>query len=182
MHAQFRRAKEREDTSDAELYNDLLFVHNKSTESDVDPAILSRLAEKLQLLTISDLKQESLALHEMAIASGGDPGNVIEKMVMLLKKFKDFMQTQDPEMGPLAKLNAFSPNGKSETPRLPDDFRCPISLDLMKDPVIVATGQVFDPYLFLHFLIQKYLHMLTRLSIYLIFLCNLNFHICPSKN
>uniref|UniRef100_A0A6V7QU10 RING-type E3 ubiquitin transferase n=1 Tax=Ananas comosus var. bracteatus TaxID=296719 RepID=A0A6V7QU10_ANACO len=144
VHAQFRRAKEREDTSDAELYNDLLFVHNKSTESDVDAAILRRLAEKLQLLTISDLKQESLALHEMVIASGGDPGNVIEKMAMLLKKFKDFMQTQDPEMGPPAKLNAFSPNGKSEAPRIPDDFRCPISLDLMKDPVIVATGQTYE--------------------------------------
>ena len=25
---------------------------------------------------------------------------------------------------------------------VPDDFKCPISLDLMKDPVIVATGQV----------------------------------------
>lgn len=27
---------------------------------------------------------------------------------------------------------------------VPDDFKCPISLDLMKDPVIVATGQVSE--------------------------------------
>ncbi|OVA17259.1 Armadillo [Macleaya cordata] len=26
----------------------------------------------------------------------------------------------------------------------PDDFRCPISLDLMRDPVVVATGQTYD--------------------------------------
>jgi hypothetical protein len=26
----------------------------------------------------------------------------------------------------------------------PDDFRCPISLELMTDPVILATGQTFD--------------------------------------
>lgn len=31
---------------------------------------------------------------------------------------------------------------KVKTQVVPDDFRCPISLDLMKDPVIVATGQV----------------------------------------
>jgi hypothetical protein len=27
-------------------------------------------------------------------------------------------------------------------PNIPDDFKCPISLDLMRDPVIIATGQV----------------------------------------
>jgi hypothetical protein len=28
---------------------------------------------------------------------------------------------------------------------MPDDFKCPISLEMMKDPVIVATGQVSFP-------------------------------------
>ncbi|KAJ0974184.1 hypothetical protein J5N97_016149 [Dioscorea zingiberensis] len=27
---------------------------------------------------------------------------------------------------------------------IPDDFRCPISLDLMRDPVVVASGQTYD--------------------------------------
>ncbi|XP_062094737.1 U-box domain-containing protein 16 [Humulus lupulus] len=31
----------------------------------------------------------------------------------------------------------------SEIP-IPSDFRCPISLDLMRDPVVVATGQTYD--------------------------------------
>lgn len=33
-------------------------------------------------------------------------------------------------------------NKKPESLVIPDDFRCPISLELMRDPVIVATGQV----------------------------------------
>lgn len=33
-------------------------------------------------------------------------------------------------------------NKKPESLVIPDDFRCPISLELLKDPVIVATGQV----------------------------------------
>lgn len=33
-------------------------------------------------------------------------------------------------------------NKKSEASVVPDDFLCPISLELMRDPVIVFTGQV----------------------------------------
>jgi hypothetical protein len=31
---------------------------------------------------------------------------------------------------------------KPESVAMPEDFRCPISLELMRDPVIVSTGQV----------------------------------------
>lgn len=140
MHAQFKRAKEQSDSSEDDLFNDLMSIYNSSSSSDVDPDILRRLSEKLQLVTIYDLNQESLALHEMA--SGGDPGAVVEKMSMLLKKIKDYVQTQDPEMGAQASTTDITSKDKSTSPVIPDDFRCPISLDLMKDPVIVATGQV----------------------------------------
>ncbi|MQM07200.1 hypothetical protein Taro_040040 [Colocasia esculenta] len=143
VHSQFRRAKERVDAPDDELYNDLLLAYNK--DDDIDPAVLRRLAEKLQLTTISDLKQESLALHEMVVASsGGDPGEKIEKMSMLLKKIKDFVQTQNPEMGAPTTHKGLGSDGKPKSPVIPDDFRCPISLELMKDPVIVATGQTYE--------------------------------------
>ncbi|KAI4981757.1 hypothetical protein ZWY2020_022249 [Hordeum vulgare] len=33
---------------------------------------------------------------------------------------------------------------KSDTVAMPEDFRCPISLDLMRDPVIVSTGQTYE--------------------------------------
>lgn len=33
-------------------------------------------------------------------------------------------------------------NKKSDAPAIPVDFLCPISLELMRDPVIVSTGQV----------------------------------------
>ena len=63
-------------------------------------------------------------------------------MSRALKRIKDFVQTQDPEMGAQASATDISPKDNSTCPVIPDDFRCPISLDLMKDPVIVATGQV----------------------------------------
>uniref|UniRef100_A0A0A9CRQ5 U-box domain-containing protein 12 n=1 Tax=Arundo donax TaxID=35708 RepID=A0A0A9CRQ5_ARUDO len=78
------------------------------------------------------------------MASGGDPGAVVDKMSMLLKKMKDFVQTQDPERGAPASTTDISPKDNSTCLVIPDDFRCPISLDLMKDPVIVATGQTYE--------------------------------------
>lgn len=143
MHTQFKRAKERVDAPDDDLFSDLLSSYNVNDANAVDPVVLKRLAEKLQLTTISDLKQESLALHELVDSSGGvDPGENIEKMSMLLKKIKDFVQTQNPDMGVPANPNVIPSGEKPKMPVIPDDFRCPISLELMKDPVIVATGQV----------------------------------------
>lgn len=153
--AQFRRAKGRIDAPDVELYNDLSYLYNKSNDAVVDPAVLKRLVDKLQLTGIADLTQESLALHEMVTSSGGDPGESIEKMSMLLKKIKEFVQTTNPtiDSSTIEKSNISSSSRQATTngpekgpekgPVIPEDFRCPISLELMKDPVIVSTGQVF---------------------------------------
>ncbi|KAM1276990.1 hypothetical protein ACFX13_030144 [Malus domestica] len=150
--AQFRRAKGRFDSPDVELYEDLLSIYCKN-EAATDPTVLRRLVDKLELTGIAELTQESLALHEMVTFSGGDPGESIEKMSMLLKKIKDFVQTENPDMdAPAAENNILaSCSGQASTdknhkvpPVIPDDFRCPISLELMKDPVIVSTGQTYD--------------------------------------
>ncbi|KAK6144596.1 hypothetical protein DH2020_021416 [Rehmannia glutinosa] len=150
--AQFRRAKGRVDAPDVELYEDLVCLYNKNSDAAEDPDALRRLVEKLQLSGIADLTQESLALHEMVAATGGDPEENIEKMSMLLKKVKDFVQTVNPNIDSTAaeKSAPTSSSGKTSTEGnqknlvIPDDFRCPISLELMKDPVIVSTGQALD--------------------------------------
>ncbi|KAH7526427.1 hypothetical protein JRO89_XSUnG0056400 [Xanthoceras sorbifolium] len=150
--AQFRRAKGRIDAPDVELFEDLLSLYNKNNDAATDTAVLRRLAEKLQLMGIADLTQESLALHEMVAASGGDPGESIEKMSMLLKKIKEFVQTENPDLDATSKeKNLCASHGgqasndrNHKAPVIPDDFRCPISLELMKDPVIVSTGQTYE--------------------------------------
>nr|GMD61336.1 U-box domain-containing protein 13-like [Ipomoea batatas] len=147
--SQFRRAKARADSPDDELYEDLLSLYNGNSDTAVDPAVFRRLVEKLQLAGINDLTQESLALHEMVIATVGDPEETIEKMSMLLRRIKDFVQTENPDIISSAKevsssCGQASTEGSHKTPAIPDDFRCPISLELMRDPVIVATGQTYE--------------------------------------
>jgi hypothetical protein len=94
---------------------------------------------------------ESIALHEIVTVSDGDPGDKIEKMSMLLKKIKDFVITEnlDVDSGTTESSPSFSnrevtKEGNHKTVTIPDDFRCPISLELMKDPVIVSTGQTYE--------------------------------------
>ncbi|XP_061358616.1 U-box domain-containing protein 13-like isoform X2 [Gastrolobium bilobum] len=150
--AQFTRAKGRVDAPDIELYEDLLSLYDKTSDAATDSSVIRRLAEKLQLNGIVDLTQESVALHEMVAASGGDPGSSIEKMSILLKKIKESAQTEnldvDDNVGGNSLSSSCCKQGKNEMnhqpPAIPDDFRCPISLELMKDPVIVSTGQTYE--------------------------------------
>ena len=127
----------------------MLSIYDKVNDMAADPAVIRRLVDKLQLTGIADLKQESIALHEMVTISGGDPGDKIEKMSMLLKKIKDFVLTENPDIDshasetpPSTGSGPVSKDASHKTMVVPDDFRCPISLELMKDPVIVSTGQV----------------------------------------
>ena len=136
MHAQFRRAKGSPELPDHQLEVDLAIAQR---EKEPDPAILKRLSERLHLQTIDDLKKESLAFHELVIASGGDPGDWFKKMASLFKKLKDHVQMANPEANCSEAEKVMM---KHRSPVIPDDFRCPISLELMKDPVIISTGQV----------------------------------------
>ncbi|XP_010510574.1 PREDICTED: U-box domain-containing protein 12 [Camelina sativa] len=135
------------DAYDDELYRDVMSLYN-DTGSVTDFDMLRRVALKLQLMTITDLTQESLALLDMVSSSGGDPGDSFEKMSMVLKRIKDFVQTDNPNLDD-APMRLKSPlpkaqDGDLNLPIPPEDFRCPISLELMNDPVIVSSGQTYE--------------------------------------
>ncbi|XP_010241805.1 PREDICTED: U-box domain-containing protein 14 [Nelumbo nucifera] len=137
VHAQFRRAKERMESPDFQLKPDLITAHK---EKSFDPAVLRKLSEKLQLRTINDIKKEAFALHKMADSTDGDLRECLEEMKGLLKKLNGYVLTGDSE----AETSKGEKSFKHRSPVIPDDFRCPISLELMKDPVIVATGQTYE--------------------------------------
>ncbi|KVI09699.1 U-box domain-containing protein 14 [Cynara cardunculus var. scolymus] len=137
VHGQFRRAKGRMDSPDLQLQRDLAMV---SKGNDPDPETVKRLSEKLYLTMVNDLKRESIAIHDMAILSGGDPEERFEMMSFLLKKIKDLVMLGNPEVD----TSDGEKSMKHRSPVIPDDFRCPISLELMKDPVIVSTGQTYE--------------------------------------
>lgn len=138
VHAQFKRANGRMDSPDLQLVMDLDTVQK---EEEPDLAVLKRLSESLQLKTLDDLKKESLAIHELVISSCGEPADCFEKMAWLLRNLKDSVIRENPEVDPSESEKGLI---KHRSPVIPDDFRCPISLELMKDPVIVSTGQTYE--------------------------------------
>ncbi|CAN8268290.1 unnamed protein product [Cochlearia groenlandica] len=153
--SQFRRAKGRIDASDDELHDDLHSLCNKTSDVDSYKPALERVAKKLHLMEIPDLAQESVALSEMvSSSSGGDAGENIEEMAMVLKLIKEFVQTGKENSGDeqnVVGVISTSSNGETSTvaasqkiPVIPDDFRCPISLEMMRDPVIISTGQTYE--------------------------------------
>lgn len=138
VHIQFRRAKEKMDPPDLQVQMDLAMAQS---ERDPDSSIFRRLSEKLHLRTIQDLKRESLAIHDMVIACGGVPEERFETMSILLKMLKDSVMMGNPDVEASEVDKSIV---KHRSPVIPDDFRCPISLELMKDPVIVSTGQTYE--------------------------------------
>lgn len=138
VHAQFKRAKSQTEFADLQLDLDIAVAQK---EKDPDPAILKRLSEKLHLRTINDLKKESSELHELVITSNGELGESFETVSSLLRKLKDCVLTENPEVD---SNESEKVSIKHRSPVIPDDFRCPISLELMKDPVIVSTGQTYE--------------------------------------
>ncbi|KAM6584403.1 hypothetical protein CsatB_011405 [Cannabis sativa] len=138
VHSQFTRAKERTESLDSQLDKDLIIAEK---EDDPDPVILKRLTDKLHLMTINDLKRESVAFHEMFITSDENPGDSFQKMSSLLNKLMEYVLSENPANDPPESDTDLV---KHRSPVIPDDFRCPISLELMKDPVIVSTGQTYE--------------------------------------
>lgn len=137
VHAQFKRAKGRRDSPDLLLETDLAIAQK---DKDIDPSILKRLSEKLHLRTMNDLRKESLAIRDMVISCGEDLGDCVQTISFLLQKLKDVVIGNPDKDTPEAEKELI----RHRSPVIPDDFRCPISLELMKDPVIVSTGQTYE--------------------------------------
>ncbi|EFJ30092.1 hypothetical protein SELMODRAFT_231208 [Selaginella moellendorffii] len=120
VHSQLRRAKGRQSSLDSQLSEDAVTVLGGNRDSC--KLALERLAGKLRLRTMSELQQESQALQAMFAGTKRDEN--IDKVYALLGKLQELALSKNPEAAM--------------------DFQCPISLELMKDPVIVATGQTYE--------------------------------------
>eukprot|EP00249_Psilotum_nudum_P007761 c20800_g1_i1 orf=3-1466(-) len=146
VHSQLKRAKGKDDTQDIELLVDIMIVASQKDDNTADRAVLQRLADKLQLTTHWEIKAETDALQNLAKERVMEDES-IEQMSRILKKLKSLLEPEHMETEILdLEVVSFSTAASSDrpTPIVPDDFRCPVSLELMKDPVIVATGQTYD--------------------------------------
>lgn len=137
---QLRRARKRTDTQDIELAMDMMVVFSKKDDRNADRAIIERLGKKLDLHSIEDLKIETIVVRNLYREKGGQNAESIQQIIDLLNKFRQIAGMEetnvidDPVMPKMLT--------KSPSLMIPHEFLCPITLDIMTDPVIVASGQV----------------------------------------
>lgn len=143
MRIQLKRAKKRSNTQDMELAMDMMVVFSKDDNRNADSAILERLAKKLELHTIAELKAETIAVKKLVKEKATQNRESTQRIVDLLERFKNIAGFEGQN---LLEGNTVSPKVLQKCPSLivPHEFLCPISLELMTDPVIVATGQTYE--------------------------------------
>ncbi|KAM5562750.1 U-box domain-containing protein 15-like [Rosa sericea] len=144
MRMQLKRAKKRADTQDIELAMDLMVVFSKKNDDrNADKAILERLANKLELHTIAGLKEETIAVRKLAKRrSARQNAESIQQVTDLLGRFKENAGIYEDFLldGPVSTRNL----RQCQSLLIPNEFLCPITLEIMTDPVIVATGQTYE--------------------------------------
>ncbi|KAE8668347.1 U-box domain-containing protein 15 [Hibiscus syriacus] len=141
MRMQLQRAKGRTDTQDMELAMDMMVVFSKNEDRNADIAIFERLANKLELHTIADLKAETAAIRKLEKRRGGH-SDTMKRIFDLLGKFKQIAGIDETVSldGPISTRTL----QRCQSSLIPNEFLCPIALEIMTDPVIVATGQTYE--------------------------------------
>ncbi|XP_065878260.1 U-box domain-containing protein 15-like [Euphorbia lathyris] len=142
MHMQLQRAKRRTDTQDIELAMDIMVVFSRKDDRNVDSVILQRLANKLELHTIADLKAETMAVKKLIKSRDVRNAESIQQIKDLLGKLKQISGVDEIiELdGPISSKSL----QRCQSLLIPHEFLCPITLEIMVDPVIVATGQTYE--------------------------------------
>ncbi|KAK7243306.1 hypothetical protein RIF29_38099 [Crotalaria pallida] len=141
MHVQLRRARKRTDTQDIELAMDMMVVFSEEDDRNADNAIFERLAKKLELQKVDDLNIETMAIRNLIKERKGQQVESTQRIIRVLNKFKRFVGMEetnvldDPVMPRLHKCTSLV---------IPHEFLCPITLEIMTDPVIVASGQTYE--------------------------------------
>ncbi|XP_031254665.1 U-box domain-containing protein 15-like [Pistacia vera] len=139
---QLKRAKRRTDTQDIELAVDMMVVFSEEDERNADSAIIERLAKKLDLHSCQDLNNETIAVRNLVKGRAGQNLESTQKIIDLLNKFKQAAGMEitnvldDPVIPKMLE--------KSHSIVIPHEFLCPITLEIMSDPVIVASGQTYE--------------------------------------
>ncbi|XP_048593890.1 U-box domain-containing protein 17-like [Brassica napus] len=150
LQSQSRRSRLYIDSNDESLrrtfYSFLDGFENGEIPNSI--ALRSFFAEKLQIKDSKSCGNEIEFLEEQIANHDGDvepTGSVINGFVAITRYCRFLLFGFEEEW----RIKNNNPNKKSKRDgdgfiTVPKDFVCPISLDLMTDPVIISTGQTYD--------------------------------------
>lgn len=163
LHKQARRAELYVDQMDAQRRDELVraTVVNRKSKGLVDLVRVRDILSSIGVGSLTELQEEILKLEVEAEKQAGTGGLVvvsnINSLISLISISKttvfsveeDMRTHEDMKKRKVSNSNSNSNRqdqsfSSSVVVSIPDEFRCPISLDLMNDPVIVASGHTYD--------------------------------------
>ncbi|QHO27257.1 hypothetical protein HN51_024228 [Arachis hypogaea] len=160
LHKQAKRAELTIDPRELQRREMLLEVmannmmQNKKNKGYMDFGKMEELLSSIGLRTISDYDIEISKLEIEAQNQAGTGGLVVVSNInnlISLVSYSKSMIFRDGENEESKKESCSylynkvnDSSSSSQSMSIPDEFRCPISLDLMRDPVIVSSGHTYD--------------------------------------
>ncbi|XP_057474683.1 U-box domain-containing protein 1-like [Actinidia eriantha] len=162
LHKQAKRVELYVDTREIQIREELLQVMATNNEKNsmnkgfIDFRKLKEIFSSIGLRSSFDYDQEITKLGAEAEKQAGTGGLIvvsnINNLISLISLSKSMIFSEEetekthrdlrPRSGSLRHQNHSS--SSQSIFNVPDEFHCPISLDLMRDPVIIASGQTYD--------------------------------------
>eukprot|EP00249_Psilotum_nudum_P016109 c25661_g1_i1 orf=536-2569(+) len=146
VREQVRKAKLHIDPGEEYLRQGVFSVMREfARKATPDSSKLKQIFQSLHINDSNDCHRELCLLEEEM--QNSDKVSRISSLMSFIRYCKCVLYgvTEMEEMDRTPGGDPVSPGDYEENDRqIPDEFKCPISLDLMRDPVIVATGQTYD--------------------------------------
>ncbi|KAK6122017.1 hypothetical protein DH2020_044235 [Rehmannia glutinosa] len=154
LHKQARRAQLFADYREIRKRDELvqvMAVHNEKIRKNkgfVDIGRIRDILSSIGLRSLSEFEEEISKLEAEAEKQAGTGGltvvSNINNLISLISLSKTTIYEHLKNHEDLKKRKLPPVNILQDQFNVPDEYRCPISLDLMNDPVIIASGHTYD--------------------------------------
>ena len=147
MRTQLRRASEKSGTPNSEIFQEIYQILIRTQVKELKRSKALQVEDTGNADHINhDYEEIVILVAEVNGKSKSDAEKTASNLMKILEKSgdADSSRAAATESKSIKSSRKAEEVKKPDTPVIPEDFRCPISLELMRDPVIVSTGQVYS--------------------------------------
>ncbi|XP_047324089.1 U-box domain-containing protein 1-like [Impatiens glandulifera] len=153
LHKQAKRMDLFVESRDVQRRDELFqaMAANKEKKNSLDFGRLKEILSGIGLTILLDYDEEISKLETEAKKQAGTGGLIVVSNINNLISLVSLSKTMifSPQESTIStnqqQLNLLnSKNDHSNNPDIPVEYRCPISLDFMRDPVIISSGHTYD--------------------------------------